>query len=59
METSNTPKQRNTNNQPAMSHWKEYKLGEIGKIITGTTPPTKNPENYGNFLGCTTNFLIV
>ncbi len=33
-----------------MSHWKEYKLGEIGKIITGTTPPTKNPENYGNFL---------
>ena len=33
-----------------MSQWKEYKLGEIGKIITGTTPQTKNPENYGGFM---------
>lgn len=27
--------------------WKKVKLGEIGKIITGKTPPTRNSENYG------------
>ena len=30
-----------------MSEWKTYKLGEIGKIITGKTPPTSKPENFG------------
>lgn len=30
-----------------MSEWKEYKLGEIGKVITGKTPPTKDQTNYG------------
>lgn len=30
-----------------MSNWKTYKLGETGKIITGKTPPTKDPENFG------------
>ncbi len=30
-----------------MSDWKTYKLGETGKIITGKTPPTINPEYFG------------
>ena len=30
-----------------MSEWKEFKLGEIGKVITGKTPPTKDQSNYG------------
>ena len=29
------------------SRWKEYKLGELGKVLTGKTPPTKDRENYG------------
>jgi len=28
--------------------WKKVKLKEIGKIVTGKTPPTKNKEYYGN-----------
>ena len=31
-----------------MSEWKEYKLGEIGEVITGKTPSKKNPEQWGN-----------
>ena len=31
-----------------MTNWKEYKLGEIGHIITGKTPSSKNPEQWGN-----------
>jgi type I restriction enzyme S subunit len=31
-----------------MSEWKTYKLGEIGKIITGKTPPTANAEYFGD-----------
>jgi len=27
--------------------WRKVKLGEIGKIITGKTPPTIDPENFG------------
>ena len=30
-----------------MSEWKEYKLGEIGDVITGKTPSLKNPEHWG------------
>ena len=26
---------------------KKYKLGDVGKIITGKTPPTNNSNNYG------------
>ena len=29
-----------------MSEWKEYKLGEVGQIVGGATPSTKNPLNY-------------
>ena len=28
--------------------WEVKKLGEIGKIITGSTPPTENEEYYGD-----------
>jgi len=28
--------------------WKWTTLGEVGAVITGTTPPTKEPENYGD-----------
>ena len=27
--------------------WKKVKVGEIGKVITGKTPKTAKPENYG------------
>ncbi|MEW6110286.1 MAG: restriction endonuclease subunit S [Nitrospirota bacterium] len=32
------------------SNWKEYRLGDIGRIVTGKTPPTAEPENYGGIL---------
>jgi type I restriction enzyme, S subunit len=28
--------------------WKKVKLKDIGNVITGNTPPRKNPEFYGN-----------
>jgi len=28
--------------------WREVRLGETGTIITGSTPPTKDSENYGD-----------
>lgn len=31
-----------------MGEWKEYKLGDLGTIITGKTPSSKNPEDWGN-----------
>lgn len=30
------------------SEWKEYKLGEIGVVITGKTPSARNPEDWGD-----------
>lgn len=31
--------------------WEEKRLGEVGKIITGSTPPTSNPDYYnGEYL---------
>jgi type I restriction enzyme S subunit len=27
--------------------WEQRKLGEVAEIITGTTPPTKDKDNYG------------
>lgn len=29
-------------------NWQEVRLGDIGEIITGNTPPTKNTEYFGN-----------
>ena len=29
-----------------MEEWKIYKLKEIGEIVGGATPSTKNPSNY-------------
>jgi type I restriction enzyme S subunit len=31
-----------------MSEWKEYKIHELGKVVTGTTPSSKNPEDFGH-----------
>lgn len=31
-----------------MGEWKEYKLGELGTVITGKTPSLKNPEDWGD-----------
>lgn len=28
--------------------WEVVRLGEVGKIVTGSTPPTINPEYYGD-----------
>lgn len=28
--------------------WQNIKLGQVGEIVTGNTPPMKNAENYGN-----------
>ena len=30
-----------------MEQWKEYRLGEVGRIITGKTPRTAIKDNYG------------
>ena len=30
--------------------WKEYRIREIGTVVTGNTPPKKYPENYGGSL---------
>ena len=31
-----------------MTEWKEYKLEEIGVVITGKTPSARNPEDWGD-----------
>lgn len=28
--------------------WKQVKIGDLGKVVTGNTPPKKDPDNYGN-----------
>ncbi len=30
-----------------MKEWKEVKILDIGRVVTGNTPPRKNPELYG------------
>ncbi|MFA0846885.1 MAG: restriction endonuclease subunit S [Methanobacterium formicicum] len=30
--------------------WKEYAIKDIGTVVTGNTPPKKDPENYGGNL---------
>lgn len=29
-----------------MSEWKEYRLGDLGTVITGKTPSAHNPEDW-------------
>lgn len=31
-----------------MSEWKERKINEIGKVVTGNTPASKNPQDFGS-----------
>lgn len=33
-----------------MSEWKEVRLGDVGKIVGGATPSTRNPQNYGGVI---------
>ncbi len=33
-----------------MPNWKEYKLGELGTVVTGKTPSSKNPEHWGDVM---------
>ena len=28
--------------------WKSYKIEELGRIVTGKTPSTQSPENFGD-----------
>ena len=30
--------------------WEKVEIGQLGEVITGNTPPRKNPELYGNFI---------
>jgi type I restriction enzyme S subunit len=30
--------------------WELEKIGNLGKVITGNTPPRSNPENYGDYI---------
>lgn len=34
----------------SMSEWKEVRLGDVGKIVGGATPSTRNPHNYGGVI---------
>jgi type I restriction enzyme S subunit len=40
-----TPKPKNTNH---LSEWREVKLGDLGIVITGKTPSSKFPDEFGN-----------
>lgn len=31
-----------------MTHWREVKIGDLGRIVTGRTPPSSQPELYGD-----------
>src|SRR5712692_9003533 len=28
--------------------WESKSIGEIGQVVTGNTPPTRDPQNYGD-----------
>lgn len=30
-----------------MVEWKEYRIKDLGEVVTGNTPPTSNREYYG------------
>ena len=34
----------------SMSEWKEVRLRDVGKIVGGATPSTRNPQNYGGVI---------
>jgi len=33
-----------------MSEWKESKLGDVGVVVTGKTPSSKNPDDFGSYV---------
>lgn len=30
----------------SFSEWRSFKIGEVGKVVTGKTPPTNDPQNF-------------
>ena len=36
-----------------MTEWRDIRIGDLGKVVTGKTPSTSKPEYYGG----TTQFL--
>jgi type I restriction enzyme S subunit len=45
-----TEQWREQNPEGCSTGWHKTTVGEIGRIETGTTPPTANPRNYGDEL---------
>lgn len=45
-----TEKWRERNPERCSTEWQKTTVGKIGRIETGTTPPTANPKNYGDEL---------
>jgi type I restriction enzyme S subunit len=33
-----------------MGEWREYKIGELGEVVTGKTPSSKNREDFGDHM---------
>jgi type I restriction enzyme S subunit len=33
--------------EPGKKGWKKYRIGDLGRIVTGKTPPTQNANNFG------------
>jgi type I restriction enzyme, S subunit len=31
-----------------MNEWQEYRLGDLGRVITGKTPSKKHPGDWGD-----------
>lgn len=38
--------QKETEIGPVPESWRRIQISDLGQVITGTTPPTKDPENY-------------
>lgn len=32
----------------SVSEWREVRIGDIGDVVTGKTPSSKNPEYFGD-----------
>lgn len=41
-------KDKNMNNYCLSSNWKKVAVKDMGRVITGNTPPMREPENYGD-----------
>lgn len=48
METEIATKFKDTDTEAIPKEWTVLNVGKIGRVVTGKTPPTNNPEYYGN-----------